>query len=251
MSYLPELKSGTEQAKSFFDSHSNTQLTIKKHSPAIENIKIWVENHLGKSGAALLKKHQDNFDPKKKFRLIHQQSKDKLDKITLAEYAVLFNNQELKDLLKKAGFTYLFQMSKTSFLHRACFLGLEKLIKRHLVEINDPNLLDEPGNAPLHVVLKSPLLTEGQKYNLTLTLIEDDRVNVNNQNKKGETALHLACAQGLLDLIGLLISLEDIKTSIKDKHSRTPLDRTHHLSHIIRLNIVNIFSEKKISTDES
>lgn len=244
MSSLSEVKLGSEQAKSFFDPHSNPQLKIKKDPQAIEKIKLWAETYLGKSGGALLKKHQENFNPQKKFRLIHQESGEKLDKITLIEYAALFNNKELKELLNQAGFTYLFKMSNKSFLHRACFLGLEKLITLHLKEINDPNSKDESGNAPLHVVLNSPILTEDQKFNLALTLIEDDRVDVNKQNIKGETPLHLACSQGLISIVGLFVKLDDIIMHIKDNNSKVPLDRIDHLAERKKSIIRTIFYQQ-------
>lgn len=225
-----------ENEKSFFEPNLRSD---SAQSQSMEKLKKWVVKHLNKSTDTDIA----SFDPHKKFRLVYQSSKEtRLDKVTLSEYAQLFDIEKLKKLLNQAGVTKDLSIKKDDrpLFHRACYLGLVDLIEFHMRNGVDPTMKDEDGNTPLHTVIKSSQLTESQKYSVVLILLEDLRVDVNIVNVKGETPLHLACDQGLKSLILLFLSLNaDIGS--KDTDSKTPLDRISHLSLTEKVKIIQIF----------
>ena len=92
--------------------------------------------------------------------------------------------------------------------------------------INDPNLdnkliknknyRDAENNSNLHIAVKNNSI-ELVKYFL------NKRYDLNDVNKKGQTALHLACELGNEDIINLLVE-NGANTQIRDNKGRKPFD---------------------------
>ncbi len=66
------------------------------------------------------------------------------------------------------------------------------------------------------------LSVESENYNLTKFLLESNKININSQNKEGDTPLHKAIEIGNYKLINLLLE-NNADTNIQNKLNETPL----------------------------
>lgn len=222
MSSSSGIKKELDVLRAFFKPDFSSDSKLKIDSQALEKLTRVMAKYLNKSPEAFLEKQQSHFFPKKTFRLIYQgKERISLDRITLSQYADLFNLKDLKDALMQAGLKekHSFERESKSLLHGACFFGLPTLFCFLLNKKVSPDIQDIAGNTPLHVVLESPNLSEDQKHVLALTLLKDSGADILKPNTKGETPLHIACNQGLSKLVHLFLNANLMKPVVLKKRA--------------------------------
>jgi hypothetical protein len=100
-------------------------------------------------------------------------------------------------------------------LHYACSLGLSRVVSMLIEHGADCAALDGAGNTALHFALL-PSVAE--------MLLEHNNTNIINvANAQGNTALHVACAFGLLETKSVLLAWGAV-LSTRNGHGNTPLD---------------------------
>lgn len=223
-----------------------TESQSEKPDPdSLEKLAVVVAKHLNKPPEPLIEKYRSHFDPQKTFRLIYNGTpKARLDRITLSQYAQLFDLKDLKAALEQVGIKTepSFEKKGKALLHGVCFWGLNISFGFFLGQKVDPNVQDKLGNTPLHTVIQSPILTEWQKQFYVNALISVSEAKINKLNKNKETPLHLACAYGSQALICLLIQ-QGADVTIKDCNANIPINRISHLPKAQKVEILqNYFS---------
>ena len=66
------------------------------------------------------------------------------------------------------------------------------------------------------------------KINFVVNILKNDKLDVNNQDYQGFTALHLAIENNLLEIVQLLLKDSRISIDIQDNWGNTPLWRAVH-----------------------
>ena len=69
-------------------------------------------------------------------------------------------------------------------------LHIPQDLKKLLMKVEDHNVLDFNGDAPVHSYIRR---RDKEKFNCLMTLLIYSKCDVNLPNKDGQTALHLAC----------------------------------------------------------
>ena len=86
----------------------------------------------------------------------------------------------------------------------------------------DVNHQNERGNTPLHLAC-----LRGD-MNVVKALTSIEIYNINLQNTAGDTPLHIACREGLTDAVALLSGIEHCNFNLKNKHDQTPTQVVYH-----------------------
>lgn len=215
-------KSTMSYLRPFFETQPNIQSNTKIEQENMEKLTRLVAKHIYGSSGAFLKKHEHHFDPSKRVRLVFDGAeKTKLDKITLVQYAELFDIPELKNLLDQMGIKqdYPFEREGKPLLHGACYFGLYRLFSFLLNGKVNADIQDRLGNTPLLAVLESPILTEPQKHVLAEILLVDCKASILKANAKGETPLHIACRDGLRTLVHLFLNRNPLAGEVLPKQA--------------------------------
>ncbi|CAB0028441.1 unnamed protein product [Trichogramma brassicae] len=117
---------------------------------------------------------------------------------------------------------YIDKSGLTHF-HVACMYGCEDVVKKFLELGQDPNcLVSETGNSPLHLAVKN-------QHKIVVELLLRSAADPNLANKDGSTPLHVICSEDVGDeLAELFFDINDEKNQVmqvdaQDKEGNTPL----------------------------
>ena len=101
-------------------------------------------------------------------------------------------------------------------LHYASFYGCPAVMKSLLSAGGDVGQVDDWGDSPLHDAA-------GRNHHEVVQIIMDrNSMNVDIQNKNGQTPLHIACSQGATKVVCILLD-HGANLDIVDKRRNTPL----------------------------
>ncbi|XP_053385558.1 uncharacterized protein LOC128550463 [Mercenaria mercenaria] len=147
--------------------------------------------------------------------------KDSIKGLTLLHVAIWVDNDELAEKLVKTGFfaRKLDALQRTPLVfalngrkHRC----IKQLLQMDEIDKETPDL---DGNTPLHIaILKANHESSYVEYAKALC----DKVDVNIQNKDGDTALHFAYATKESEIRNKLLENPNVKRNIKNKQDRIP-----------------------------
>jgi len=113
-----------------------------------------------------------------------------------------------------------------TILHHTLFFGYFKMSK-HILEFTKINVhaKDLNGDSILATMFISPYLEYGAhgRFEMVQILIEQYNVSVSDENKDGQTLLHIAAKTGSIDLLNYLKKTQKLDVNKKDINKNTPL----------------------------
>eukprot|EP01080_Neovahlkampfia_damariscottae_P008924 gene8924-873_t len=140
-------------------------------------------------------------------------------------------NKNLEEIIDYPNF------KKQTPLYFACFVGDTECVKVLLEKGSNPLLADFRGNSPLHAACMS---IEGEK---TLSLLLNEKIDLNQIKTDGCTPLHVACIKGVKDAVVKLLQ-NGINIYATDSFGSTAFQ--HSIVHK-RLDIIPLFfNEEKL-----
>ncbi|XP_072395821.1 uncharacterized protein [Diabrotica undecimpunctata] len=123
---------------------------------------------------------------------------------------------KLVTLLKDKGVDlHQVNQEKQSLLHKAILINNET-VAIYLIDFGlDINHKDNFGNCPLHYAVES------NNKNIVSKLLSNSKINRNSLNNNGESALHIAARENLIDIQSYLIGT-NVEIDSLDINNRTP-----------------------------
>ena len=146
------------------------------------------------------------------------------DDDTALYYAVKKKHPEvvkylLEDLMNHTvDFNIRYKAGKT-VLHYASQFGLDSIVRRYLELGVKTDFVDAKGNIPLFNAVKG---NHTEVAKLLLDNMSNQTIDLNIQNKRGQTLLHYACFNGMDPVVKTLLE-HDVKTDAKEEDEETPL----------------------------
>ncbi|KAL1459407.1 hypothetical protein WDU94_011391 [Cyamophila willieti] len=128
-------------------------------------------------------------------------------------------NQKIIDVNHSYGDPHYGSMLATACLYRGCGPFIEELLKQG-AEPNEINPIF--NNGPIHTIV-----IETKEIEALQLLLKHERTDVNLQDAKGRTALHIACddkdAENNYEIFKILLNNKDILVNLVDKKGQTAI----------------------------